>query len=395
MTEVITEVGISSSVGARFLIDNLRFEDANGDPMSRPRDIGESQNCASAGGTHFFPESMTIDGTDYDRGCYFAADCTADLPLVLGLLDSVSEWACENPTILKNAFFVAGGVAVVAGAIIVAPSAAVAAAALQGAIRSGFALGVSSIVIRLGPSATGIAWILNQPGVIETLGLVPKVGSTLWDAWFRSFEAYEVNGEVVTTGDTPLDLAKSNVSASTYVANRGTTPSEQDRVDQVITDGLAACMVKMTDEIADEVVADHAPTHDEQEGVFIRIGTDWHHLCEYIPIYVPSVGSHRNGTPIREATVHISQTVFNTPGIPTTSYPNSGHPAINPTLPQEDWFYLHRDDTPNKPDRFWYQQPATYNCKGNSQLDKSDCDEWPAFQLDRLTPWSFDRSSKI
>jgi hypothetical protein len=136
---------------------------------------------------------------------------------------------------------------------------------------------------------------------------------------------------------------------------------------------IETCVVLMAStELQDQVIARYVPTEAIQDGAMVTIGSGVHHLCEFLPIYVPGAGTRSSGLVMREATVHISQVVAGTQGVNQTAYAGSP-PQQNPPVPQPQWIILNRQVPPHS--RAWLRE-AAINCVGVK--GQSDCDEWPA-----------------
>jgi len=370
------DISIAASEGARYLVDNVRIVDADGEVTSRPCDLVDIRECQESGNL-LFTEGQTIDGTSYGRGCYTYQSCFSDLPSVAGVLNDLSEWACENDDFLEKAL-VAGVVIVIVLGVVVLAAAPAAAAAAGTVLYSGLAVaslpatiaGIPTNIFLIGVAAAGLLALAAWPSDLD-------VPPDFLDRYVGDpIKVEELNGELVISGDTLVKQIAANVAMDAII-DALADPENEDEARNIAERAIETCVAEMADPtLQAQVIANYVPAGAVQDGATVTVNGEDQHLCEFIPIYIPGAGTWAKGFPMREATVHISQVVNGTPGVNEALYP--GTPSqTNPELdpPQAQWIVLNRQKPPN--DRKWRTDPMKpYKCKGMFRV--SDCDEWPA-----------------
>ncbi len=152
-------------------------------------------------------------------------------------------------------------------------------------------------------------------------------------------------------------------------------PENEDEARNIAERAIETCVAEMADPtLQTQVIANYVPAGAVQDGATVTVNGEDQHLCEFIPIYIPGAGTRSKGFPMREATVHISQVINNTPGVNQALYPGASPSQVNPGLPQAQWVVLNRQKPPN--DRKWLKdEDKPYKCEGVTKV--ADCDEWP------------------
>lgn len=118
----------------------------------------------------------------------------------------------------------------------------------------------------------------------------------------------EQKGDFVISETSAVDQILINADVSTYLDNR-TDPADREETEDEFRRVIGTCRAEMGASVATDVLTTWVqPFHavEDQVDNVIKINGDWHQLCEFIPIYTPGAGTHVNGRPMREATVHIA-----------------------------------------------------------------------------------------
>ena len=405
-----TQVSVNWRDEASWYVNNLSFEDAQGNLIGRPCDVAGTFACEAQGGTAYIAEPILVDG-EIRHGCYdLSGGCAAEIAPVI---DAVANWACENDEFLEDLMAVAQVTVVVLGTVVlIGPAVGVATALTSAASRTAVQIATGRIAAGTLASEAGAAkiWAILGTGVVAAGALVLAGGSiqTLGSResatpvdmpdpvdWVEDFidggvtddpPAYEVDqGMVVPAGGSGLEqiLYDSSGYEETDINVDPNDPGPaQGRARDAIKFALGACSVIVAmqniplptlQELADAagIPGGHAVTSYDDRWVPMADGSK-RHICTYIAIYVPASATLPGGFKMAEETMHHNEVLYGADAR-WTQY----HSGDQPTIPRMGWMVLNSDDKPTPhPDRKWYRDEP-YRCRTTKP---NGCDEFPWFQ---------------